>query len=413
MRPLTGYGFRATGLLLLAVGAVSCGSDSFTPSSGRLLRITIRTVGGGPGPSSYDLVIDDTLHMRVGTTDTLAVSLSKTGLNDRHDFRLAGLAPCIMGSPNPQRFWLSYGDVIFDIVVGCPFQQLHGRIVFDGYAPAFGGFALYSVRPDGTDLTVLVDENLFPMPGGSTWLVKPRVSPDGRRIAGDLVSFGSGGGGGCCATRSSFGVWPGDSFTVHLLDPTIIGQWEQLGDWSPDGSRFAVASDRDGSVDLYVVSPDGTSLTRVTNDTSVDVRPSWAPGGTQLAFDRDCDIYTVDTDGSHLTPVTSTALSCEFGAAWSPAGTQIAFSRKDPPDTAWATSHGVIIVGNSDGTGQRVVASPPLFSSFEISPPRWSPDGQQLAFGTAGYVWVVNADGTGLAQIGQTPSFTPWPDWSP
>ena len=41
--------------------------------------------------------------------------------------------------------------------------------------------------------------------------------------------------------------------------------------WSPDGSRIAFASFRDGRRDIYTIAPDGTDLTRLTNDESEPV----------------------------------------------------------------------------------------------------------------------------------------------
>ena len=36
--------------------------------------------------------------------------------------------------------------------------------------------------------------------------------------------------------------------------------------WSPDGTKIAFASDRDGNVEIYVMNADGTGQTRLTNN---------------------------------------------------------------------------------------------------------------------------------------------------
>ena len=47
--------------------------------------------------------------------------------------------------------------------------------------------------------------------------------------------------------------------------------------FSPDGSRIAFATNRDGNYEIYVMNSDGTNQTRLTNNTAVDVDPSWGP----------------------------------------------------------------------------------------------------------------------------------------
>ena len=53
---------------------------------------------------------------------------------------------------------------------------------------------------------------------------------------------------------------------------------------SPDGTRVAFMSTRDGTWDLYVVNSDGTGLARLTADAEIDGLPIWAPDGETLIF---------------------------------------------------------------------------------------------------------------------------------
>jgi Tol biopolymer transport system component len=53
--------------------------------------------------------------------------------------------------------------------------------------------------------------------------------------------------------------------------------------WSPDGTKVAFESDRDG-FDIYSMDSDGTSQTRLTNDPDLDVEPTWSPDGAKIAF---------------------------------------------------------------------------------------------------------------------------------
>src|SRR5262245_17279780 len=47
--------------------------------------------------------------------------------------------------------------------------------------------------------------------------------------------------------------------------------------WSPDGSRIAFASNRDGKTEIYVMDADGSNVKRLTNNLSDDFSPKWSP----------------------------------------------------------------------------------------------------------------------------------------
>ena len=45
--------------------------------------------------------------------------------------------------------------------------------------------------------------------------------------------------------------------------------------WSPDGTKIAFHSDRDGNYEIYVMDANGTNQTRLTNNIAVDALPIW------------------------------------------------------------------------------------------------------------------------------------------
>ena len=51
--------------------------------------------------------------------------------------------------------------------------------------------------------------------------------------------------------------------------------------WSPDGSRVAFESRRDGNYEIYVMDADGSDEERLTNNSASDRRPIWSPDGTR------------------------------------------------------------------------------------------------------------------------------------
>jgi dipeptidyl aminopeptidase/acylaminoacyl peptidase len=61
--------------------------------------------------------------------------------------------------------------------------------------------------------------------------------------------------------------------------------------WSPDGSRIAFVSDRTGheydgshNKDVWVISPDGGALTKISDHAFDDDLPRWSPDGKQILF---------------------------------------------------------------------------------------------------------------------------------
>jgi TolB protein len=54
--------------------------------------------------------------------------------------------------------------------------------------------------------------------------------------------------------------------------------------WSPDGSWLALAGHDGGAIEIYAEQPDGTALTRLTNDGLLARAPVWSPDGEHIAY---------------------------------------------------------------------------------------------------------------------------------
>ncbi|MDY7080437.1 MAG: hypothetical protein SXV54_26450 [Chloroflexota bacterium] len=47
--------------------------------------------------------------------------------------------------------------------------------------------------------------------------------------------------------------------------------------WSPDNTRIAFVSDRDGNLEIYVMNADGSGQVNLTNSPAHDTSPAWQP----------------------------------------------------------------------------------------------------------------------------------------
>ena len=90
---------------------------------------------------------------------------------------------------------------------------------------------------------------------------------------------------------------------------------------SPDGSKVAFVSYRDGNAEIYVLDISAKTLTNITDNTAADKDPAWSPDGTKIAFaskrDGDWDVYIAAADGSgeadNLTDTASNDRWPDFG----------------------------------------------------------------------------------------------------
>lgn len=255
-----------------------------------------------------------------------------------------------------------------------------------------GNSEIDTMMPDGTGLT-----NITNHPAGDQFAA---WSPDGTRVA-----FSSGRDG------------PGTSIYVANADGTaverltfFVGQIDFDPAWSPEGTKIVFESNRDdGNRDVFVMNADGTNQTRLTSSPAFDGRASWSPDGTRIAFrsarDGNGEIYVMGPDGAGQTNLTNNAADDNF-PNWSPDGRRIAFN-------SVRDGNSEVYVMNSDGSGQTRLT----FDVGDDGAPAWSPDGSQIAFASNRdgnlEIYVMNADGTGQTNITQNPAIDSIPDWGP
>ena len=156
--------------------------------------------------------------------------------------------------------------------------------------------------------------------------------------------------------------------------------------FSPDGRYLAFSSEGEAgdNQDIYVKMIDQDLMWRVTSHPDRDSHVTWSPDGTRLAFLRSSGEYTKPY---HLMVVpvrggTEQEIANVWGGLdWSPDGKSLAVSDYE----GLGTATGLYLL-SPEGQERRQLTTPPI-SHFDTNP-RFSPDGQRLAF----VRWKVNSN---------------------
>ncbi len=166
---------------------------------------------------------------------------------------------------------------------------------------------------------------------------------------------------------------------IWVLSPDGSGQTKLTGDpprdfapiWSPDGSKIAFVSRRDGNEEIYVMNADGTKQTRLTRNQAVDLVAAWSLDGSSILFTRRLgpsvaarqEIWAVDADGASEVKLTGHPAG-DSTLAWSPDRSKIAFTSDRDGDRE-------VYVMNSDGSGQVNITNNP--AADDQNPAWWGP----------------------------------------
>ncbi|MEG4989343.1 DPP IV N-terminal domain-containing protein [Microcoleus sp. BR0-C5] len=184
--------------------------------------------------------------------------------------------------------------------------------------------------------------------------------------------------------------------------------------WSPNGYRLAFVS---GDTDIYTVKADGSGLTKQFAGESckaANFKIVWFSNSQKLVFARSCDGFTSDSPGSQSLYTSDTlgikgsklVRNWELGGR--PAKTEISsvfYISPDGQQVAFVKDQNIYKM-NADGSGMTKLTNSPgdYTSASELV---WSPDHTKIAFLFGAYpkqqIYTINADGSNIKNFTNNP----------
>lgn len=220
----------------------------------------------------------------------------------------------------------------------------------------------------------------------------PLFSPDGKRIV-YVVTLAD-------MDRSVYqsDLWLIGADGSNDIQLTRSGATNNHPRWSPDGSKIAFLSDREGGRNaIWIIGANGGEAERLTDEKGGISDFEWSPDGKTIAFimreapptqkedfrvvgddPRPPHLYLIDVDAGTATRLTRSPFSFT-NPSWSPDGSTIAVEQ-EPAGIADFQKHDIALVSRS-GAVRMLVTWPGSDRN-----PTFSPDGKSIAFLSAGGV---------------------------
>jgi dipeptidyl aminopeptidase/acylaminoacyl peptidase len=231
----------------------------------------------------------------------------------------------------------------------------------------------------------------------------PQFSPDGKWIAYTISEWDKEN------NRRASHIYLVSAEGGRSIKLTNGEKGESAPQWSPDGTRIAFTADRDKGNQIWLIHTNGGEAEKLTSEENGVTAFRWSPDGKRIAFvTRDVpkdkaerekkkkdkfDTIVVDKEllYSHLWTITvetkekkrvTEGAFTVAGPQWSPDGKWIAYtaSRSGSQESSYTDisedrNTDVYVVSADGGTPRQLTTNPAADSN-----PRWSPDGQWIAY---------------------------------
>ncbi len=269
-------------------------------------------------------------------------------------------------------------------LVSCSDKATQSKLTKPTYKIAFisqqdGSYGIFTMNNDGSSQKRLtIDGGINPF---ISW------SPDGSRIAYTSLRPPHNN------LYEIYVVLANGAFPTRLTTSShLMGEVGACPVWSPDGSKLAFRSYRDGNSEVYIMNADGSNQVNVTHDPNHDYEPVWRPDGMGITFLSAVDDTTnpgiraywswfVGTDGARREIIYGAWSDSMSSFYWFPTGSTFGLVCFSYPGRQSSTFVCDVIVQGRNCYGKSI-----FHDSNKVEYAAWSPDGSKLSF-------VSNAEG--------------------
>ncbi len=198
---------------------------------------------------------------------------------------------------------------------------------------------------------------------------------------------------------------------------------DMMPTFSPNGKQIAFASKRSGNWNIYLMNIDGGQVIELTSSPADEIHPTFSPDGTRVAYSvlgmqsGQWEIAVIDLER----PQQPRYITNGLFPNWSPVEDKILFQRARQRGTYWFSVWTLDLEGYEGKRPTEIAAS----RNAAAITPSWSADGENIVFATVvnpddpiqskpvqADIWVVRKDGSGRANLTNSPFANLQPVWS-